>query len=219
MRKKNILICIDRDGTIIYDKKYHLGSQKNWRSLVKILPYVIRGLKLLNTELPDAKIYLVTNQPGVAVRNMPLLNMKRAKEVCRYILSEFSLKGAVFKGYNVCGYASKAYTQKKPYFIFDKKMVKEHPCIKPRPGMIKEIMKKGKMTSRNTEIYVVGDRKSDVEVAHNIGGFGILVPFKNRPGEDKLVKKIRNKNKYIAKNFLDACRFIIRRENESNSKR
>ena len=76
--KKNILIGIDRDGTIIYDKKLHLGSQRNWKSKIKFLSGTISGLKTLKKNIPEAKVYMVTNQPGVAVKNFPLLNKKRA---------------------------------------------------------------------------------------------------------------------------------------------
>jgi len=89
---KKILVCVDRDGTLIYDNKYHLGRTDDWKSKIKILPTVIEGLRLLKT-LPDVTIYIITNQPGVAIREFPLLTLDRAHEVNRYILTEIAKDG------------------------------------------------------------------------------------------------------------------------------
>ena len=87
LKNERRAIFLDRDGTLIYDKKYYFGSQKNWRSLIKILPYVIDGLRLLK-KIRNSKIYIITNQPGVAIKNFPFLTLKRAHEVCRYVLKQ-----------------------------------------------------------------------------------------------------------------------------------
>lgn len=46
---KKTIICIDRDGTLIYDSKDHLflGKDDAWESEIKLLPHVIDGLKAL----------------------------------------------------------------------------------------------------------------------------------------------------------------------------
>jgi histidinol phosphatase-like enzyme len=48
---KKTIVCIDRDGTLIYDEKDHLylGRDDDWKSKVKMLPYIIDGLTLLMT--------------------------------------------------------------------------------------------------------------------------------------------------------------------------
>ena len=78
--KKKLFIFLDRDGTIDYDKKYHLGHQRNWKPKVRILPNVVKGLKILR-KIPGARIYIITNQTGVAIKDFPLLTEKRAREV------------------------------------------------------------------------------------------------------------------------------------------
>ena len=79
---KKTIICIDRDGTIIYDSKDHLflGKDDDWRSKVTVLPYAIDGLKLLNN-IPNCSVYMITNQSGVAISDYPLLTVERAHEV------------------------------------------------------------------------------------------------------------------------------------------
>ncbi|HLC87096.1 MAG TPA: hypothetical protein VJH65_02370 [Candidatus Nanoarchaeia archaeon] len=210
--KKQILICIDRDGTLIYDKKYHLGRQRKWKPLVKFLPNVISGLKLLR-KIPNSKIYMITNQPGVAIKEFPLLTKEKAIEVCNYVLGLLKKRGVGLDGCEVCGYASHEYVKrKKGEFTFDKKLVGNYSCIKPRPGMINNILKRERLDKRNTKIYILGDRESDIKTAINAKGFGVLVPFINKPDEPEKVKKLKNKNIYISKDFLDACNFIIKKE-------
>jgi|TARA_Y100000034_G_C6902101_1_gene417476 histidinol-phosphate phosphatase family protein len=212
-----ILICIDRDGTINFDDNYHLGHQKNWKSKVKILDNVTKALKKLR-KLPNTKIYLVTNQPGVAIKNFKLLTKKRAEEVCKYVLDRLENQGVKLDGYELCGKANPKYVKKKKEqkskFIFDKKLVGNFNCIKPKPGMIYNILKKENLKKSNTIIYFIGDRASDVKTGVNAKGFGILVPFPNRKGEIEKTKKLKSKKKYIAKDFRDAVDFINKKENK-----
>ena len=41
---KNLLICVDKDGTLIFDEQYHLGRTDDWKSKVRVLPTVIGDL-------------------------------------------------------------------------------------------------------------------------------------------------------------------------------
>ncbi len=207
---KNILVCIDRDGTINYDDKYYLGHKKNWKDKIKFLPNVIKGLKKLNKELPNTKIYFITNQPGIAIKEFKLLNLKKANEVCEFIIKKLTKQKIKIDGYKVCKYASPYYVKKRKEYQFNKKMVGDYSCIKPKPGMINQILKDLKFKTQNTKIYVLGDRITDVKTGINAGGKGILIPFSNRPEESEKVKEIKSKRKYIAKNFLDAINYIIK---------
>src|SRR5512143_1065114 len=97
------LICIDRDGTLIYDEKEHLylGRDNSWKAKVKILPYVTEGMRVLKA-IPDAAVYMITNQPGVAITDFPLLTLERAHEVCRYVLEKIKDIGGRIDGYFLC---------------------------------------------------------------------------------------------------------------------
>ncbi len=63
METKKAIICIDRDGTLIHDEKDHLflGRDNDWKSKVKILPYVIDGLKFFISLYPKNIAILFTN--------------------------------------------------------------------------------------------------------------------------------------------------------------
>ena len=211
MVKKNILICIDRDGTLIFDEKLHIGHTNDWKKKVRILPRVVEGVKLLRKKLPDVKIYMITNQSGVAIRNFKLLDRKRSVKVCEYVLERFRKRGAFFNGFELCGYVDKDYVnRRKDRYSFNEKFVGEFPCIKPRTGMVDSILRGLNWKKGNTDIYVIGDREIDVRTGLNAGGYGVIIPFVNEPGEKEKVEKMKKRNVYIAKDFLDASRYIVR---------
>jgi len=211
---KKVVICIDRDGTLINDEKSHLflGSDNGWKSKVKILPGVIDGLERLG-EIPGSAIYMITNQPGVAISDYPLLTLERAEEVCSYVIDRINEKVGVIDGYFLCPFATQEYVNRKPDFNFDENFVQDNSCLKPALGMVLDVLASENVTEESASIYVIGDRATDVQTALNINGFGILIPFENEPGEkDKVEKLEAQKQIYIASDLLDAAEFIIKRE-------
>jgi len=210
-QKKNILVCIDRDGTLDYDMRYHLGHQKNWKSKVKLINNVVKGLKKLR-KIPRVKIYLITNQTGVAIKDFKLLTLEKAHEVCRYVMDRLENRGVKLDGYELCGKANKAYVRKRSQYKFDKKLVGNFSCFKPNPGMIYSALRREGFKKSDTDIYMIGDRESDVKTGINAGGYGILVPFPNRSEELGKVRKLKSGKTYVAKDFLDAVRFIRSKE-------
>ncbi len=209
--KKNILVCIDRDDTLIYDHKYFLGHNNDWKKKIRILKGVVSGLKLLN-KLPNTVLYMTSNQSGIAI--FQTLTIKRARVVCQYVIDMLKKKGATFNGFIFSQYVTPEYVKQHPQYNFNPRRVKDDPWAKPHPGMIKEALKRENWKRNNTHIYVIGDRVSDVQSALNIRGFGILVPATTEPHQiDKTrILMKRNKKIYIAKDFLDAARFIVKRE-------
>jgi histidinol-phosphate phosphatase family protein len=214
VEKKRTIICIDRDGTLIYDEKDHLflGRDDDWKSKVEILSRVIDGLTLLRT-IPNSAIYMITNQPGVAISDYPLLTLERAHEVCTYIIDKINSMGARIDGYFLCPHATPDYVRKKPGVNFDEELVHECKCLKPALGMVFDALEAENITPGNANVYVIGDRATNVQTALNINGIGILVPFENEPGEDKKVGKLEDQaHVYIAHDLLSAAEFIIARE-------
>ena len=58
---KEVLVFIDRDGTIIYDDRYHLGHQKDWKRKIKIMPQAVSAIKKLlhqtNLTIQDIDVF------------------------------------------------------------------------------------------------------------------------------------------------------------------
>ena len=210
------LICLDRDGTITKDDNFYLGSTPNWKDLIEFLPGVIEGIKKLN-RIPNSRIFVVTNQSGVALKGPKFdqLTMKRMHEVNNYILQELSKQGAPIKGYFACPFIDQAYAERarakgreiNPAFIYDK-----HPDLKPNIGLVRRAVGSLGRNLEGCEIFVIGDRFSDVKLGLNSGGHGILVEsIKTRELGDveKTIKLgAMGNNTYISKNFLDAVNYV-----------
>ena len=141
--KKQILIFIDKDKTLVYDTGYP-GSRRNWKQMFKILPTVIKGLKKLK-KVPNSKSYIITNQAGVAIKEFPLLTEKKSRQICEYTIKELNKKGANISGYEISPYVDKNFTKTHPQFTINKKyFVKKANYRKPNPGMVNTILKKEK---------------------------------------------------------------------------
>ncbi|MBI4015034.1 MAG: HAD-IIIA family hydrolase [Candidatus Aenigmarchaeota archaeon] len=203
-----LLVCIDRDGTINSDDKYYLGSADGWERKIRILPGVVEGLRKLKKA--GALIYIISNQSGVAMKSLPLLTEKRAREVCEFMMKILEERGAKIDGYKICIHVSKDYADKHSEIEFDAALVKACDCRKPATGMIREILKERKIG--NARIYVIGDRVSDVEAALNAHGTGILIPSEGVPGEDEKVKALENRSALVMKSMEEAADFILKEQ-------
>ena len=210
---KKPIICIDRDGTLIHDSREHLflGRDDQWRQKVEILPKAAEGLKLLNT-IDNCGIYMITNQGGVAISDFPLLTEERAHEVCRYVMDVLKEMGGLMHGYFLCPYATPQYVKSRPNVNFHAHMINDRQCLKPSLDMVFDVLKAEGITPGNADIYVIGDRASDVQTALNIGGTGIFIPFINEPHEEEKVKKLEQQDDiHIAVDLVAAAQFILSR--------
>jgi histidinol-phosphate phosphatase family protein len=210
---KKTLICIDRDGTLIHDTREHLflGRDNDWQEQVGILPHVVEGLRLLNT-IAGVGIYMITNQAGVAISDFPLLTEERAHEVCRYVVAVLKGEGANLAGHFLCPHATPEYAARKPDIRFHAHLVHDCHCLKPGLGMVFDALQAEGITPDNADLYVIGDRASDVRTALNLDGIGVLIPFVNEPGEsDKVAEMAQQGQVHVAQDMLAAAEFIVSR--------
>lgn len=213
------LVCVDRDGTINVDDNYYLGISPDWKRQVEFLPRVIRGMRLLNT-LPDTHIFIVTNQAGVAIDELRFaaLTEERMHEVNRYIIAQLEERGAHVRGYFACPFVDNKYVEKatKRGWRIHQSYVKDgHPDLKPNIGMLEKAAQSIGVTLDQVNLYVIGDRASDVQLGLNGRGTGILVPGPKtiEEGDPERVRALRASNPkkiYIASNFYDAATYIQR---------
>ena len=204
------LICIDRDGTLIYDTREHLflGRDNEWKEKIRILPHVVEGLRIMNS-VPDSVIYMTTNQPGVAISDYPLLTLEKAHEVCSFVIEMLQKLGVSINGYFLCPHANQDYVKSKPGVSFDLGLVHDCQCLKPALGMVFDALRAENLTPDNTYLYVIGDRATDVQTALNLGGAGILIPFENQPGESEKAKLLEEQSSiHIAQNMVEAAKII-----------
>ncbi|MCA9485914.1 MAG: HAD-IIIA family hydrolase [Nanoarchaeota archaeon] len=211
------LVCIDRDGTINLDENYYLGSSKSWKKQVEIIEGVVEGIRSLNDN--GIKPFILTNQSGVALRGRDFddLTEERMHEVNNHILDLLSSQNAFVAGYFACPFVDLSYVEKarlKGRDVNSEYVDDSSWDLKPRIGMVEKAARSLGMSLENLAVYVIGDRKSDVELGLNAGGKGILVASQKTVelGDVKKVNKLSLAHSgkiYVARNFLEATKYII----------
>lgn len=142
--KKLKIAFLDRDGVLIYEPQ----DTKQIDSLEKleILLNVIDGLKILLNS--GYKLVMVSNQDGLGTKSFPTRDFEVVQNKLLEILKE---QGISFYEIFIC-----------PHFTKDK-----CNCRKPKTGLLKKFLEEENIDIEKS--LVVGDRKSDEELAKNIG--------------------------------------------------
>ena len=143
----NKAVFLDRDGTVIFEKPgVYLADPK------KVILYknTLEGLKKLYKA--GYKLFIVSNQSGIG---RGYFDEDTMLTIMASMLKK--LKGVTIEGIAYCPHA--------PNVNCD--------CRKPLPKMGNEIIKGYKLDPQ--KCFMVGDKKSDMEFAKNIGVEGILV--------------------------------------------
>lgn len=148
---------------------------------VKILPNTLAALKLIKNT--NFKIFIVTNQIAIGLGR---LTLKEFHQINKYIVSQLRKDGINIK---------------KTYFC-PHRPEDNCNCRKPKTGMIEEANKNHKISL--PESYVIGDRETDVMMGKSVGCKTILV----KTGIDTYTKNVAPD--YVAKDLLDAIKFILR---------
>jgi D-glycero-D-manno-heptose 1,7-bisphosphate phosphatase len=140
-------VFLDRDGTLCEEVGY-----LNHISRLRLFPFAAAAVRRLN----DAgfPVIVVTNQSGVSRGFFP---ESLVGEVHDRIRQELSAAGARVDAFYSCIHG------------------KEDACAcrKPRTGMLDRAARDHGLEVRGS--WVVGDRRDDLELAHNAGARGVLV--------------------------------------------
>ncbi|MFH1428496.1 MAG: HAD hydrolase-like protein [Candidatus Margulisiibacteriota bacterium] len=215
-----ILICCDRDGTINDDQDFYLGKQPDWKEHVTILPGVVEGIRKLNA-IPGSEFFIVTNQPGVSVIGSGLEHLTEARvdDVNQYIINELRKDSLTISGAFICPYASREYIEKTKSrgWEYNPEYIQENPRdMKPNIGMIEKAANSlGKKLAYINEVYVIGDRTSDVLAGLNAGGKGVWVPSLKaiKTNQENAVEKLKQaypERVYLAQDFINAAEWIVK---------
>lgn len=151
---------LDRDGTLIEDAHYLADVAR-----VRALPGVVEALRLLQRR--EVPLVVVTNQSGIA---QGLISTAQYERVRQRVDEIFADEGVPLAGTWHC-----------PHYP---SISGPCDCRKPLTGMYRAAANTLRLTL-DRSLYV-GDRRRDVEPAHSLGGFGILVPSSDTPEQDVL---------------------------------
>ena len=147
---KKRALFIDRDGTLIAETP--VTFQVDTLDQLEFLPGVFRNLHFISKHL-DFELVIVSNQDGLGTPANPQDNFDR---INNKMLETFANEGVKFDD-----------------ILIDPSMPEENsPNRKPETGMLKKYMI-GDYDL--TASYVIGDRKTDMELAKNLGCQGILI--------------------------------------------
>ena len=143
-------LFIDRDGTLVVEPPvdYQLDSFEK----MEFVPGVIRNLAFIAEKL-DYEFVMVTNQDGLGTNSFPTETFVGPHEL---MLKTFAGEGITFDD-----------------IVIDVTFEHENkPTRKPGTALL------GKYTSGDYDLagsYVIGDRLTDMQLAHNLGAKGILL--------------------------------------------
>jgi len=151
---KNYACFVDRDGTLIREVG-HVSRVDQ----IELLPRVHEGIHLLQSR--GLKVIMVTNQSAVA---RGLIDEAQLHEIHREMGARLAKAGAVLDGIYYCPHHP---TEGEfPYRVLCE-------CRKPEPGLIQRACLELGLEARGS--YVVGDQRSDMELARRVGAKGLLV--------------------------------------------
>ncbi|MCI4668435.1 MAG: bifunctional histidinol-phosphatase/imidazoleglycerol-phosphate dehydratase HisB [Bacteroidia bacterium] len=148
MKKK--VIFIDRDGTLILEPP--IDYQVDSLEKLQLFPGVIRNLYQLQQSI-DAEWVMITNQDGLGSENFPEDSFWQAHN---RMMEIFEGEGIHFD----------------EVFIDRTYKHENAPTRKPGTGLLGKYLQ-GDYDLENS--WVIGDRPSDIQLAKNLGGKGILI--------------------------------------------
>ena len=149
MKKK--CLFIDRDGTLIVEPP--VTEQVDSFEQVEFLPRVIQNLSFIRQKL-DYELVIVSNQDGLGTPENPL---DRFTAINDFVMRVFHTEGVDFDA-----------------SFFDEHYSSDHhPNRKPGTGMLKGYVGNEEYDLANS--FVIGDRLTDIQLAHNLGCKGILL--------------------------------------------
>ncbi|MCR5360650.1 MAG: bifunctional histidinol-phosphatase/imidazoleglycerol-phosphate dehydratase HisB [Bacteroidales bacterium] len=151
MMKK--VLFIDRDGTLIVEPP--VTEQVDSFEQLEFLPRVIQNLSFIRHKL-DYDFVIVSNQDGLGSPEYPL---ERFNAINDLMLRVFRTEGVEFD---------------EVYFD-PHRSSENHPNRKPGTGMLQKFIAGNGSEYDLAGSYVIGDRITDIQLAHNLGCKGILI--------------------------------------------
>ena len=167
------VVFVDRDGTIVREPG---DEQVDSLDKLEFVPGIITGLKLLRES--GYTLVMVSNQDGLGTRRYP---RKSFNIVQKKILNLLEGEGIHFDRIFIC-----------PHLSSD-----NCDCRKPKVGLVKQYVAANAIDRGHS--FVLGDRKTDVDFAANLGVRSIL-----------LSKRSTGNATYVTPSALEACQFIAR---------
>lgn len=175
-------VFLDRDGVICAHRSDHV---KSWDEF-SLIAGVGAAIKRLNGF--GIKVFVITNQPGVA---KGIFTLKQANEVNDRMVGKLTEEGAEVSRVFIC-----------PHQESD-----ACDCRKPAPGMLQDAAKQyGVDLSRSV---VIGDTVRDIGAAAAVGAASILVRTGKGETEEARLSGLGLEPIYLAHDLSDAVDHLL----------
>jgi D-glycero-D-manno-heptose 1,7-bisphosphate phosphatase len=183
-------VFLDRDGTVCEEVGY-----LNHISRLHIFPFAAAAIRRLN----DAgfPVIVVTNQSGVSRGFFPETLIAEVHDRIRH---DLAVSGARIDAFYACPHRSEDGCE----------------CRKPRTGLLEIAAREHALTLPGS--WVVGDRRADVDLAHNAAAHSILVLTGYGRGEYEWhVPNWANQPEFVVEDLAAAVDLILQRESADAS--
>jgi D,D-heptose 1,7-bisphosphate phosphatase len=186
---KNKVIFIDRDGALNEEVGYITDL-----SQFRLYDYSAEAVRLINQS--GRKAIVITNQAGVARGYFTEVFLNALHDRMKADLAEH---GAWIDGVYYCPHHPTEGIA--PYRV-------ECVCRKPKTAFIEWATRDFNLDL--TDCFTIGDRYSDVQLAHSVGGRGVLVltghgANEYETGRDRWLRP----PDHVAKNLLEAVKWAL----------
>ena len=174
-------VLVDRDGTLNHDCGYVTSSEQ-----LVLFPGVPEAISRLNRL--GALVIMITNQSAIG---RGLMTVETLREIHEAFADLLRPSGARIDGIFFC-----------PHHPQDR-----CDCRKPNVGLIQRAAEKFSLNL--TRCFLVGDKKSDLEAAQNIGVAGVLVMTSSYSEEALQAKNLGQLSiAHVAESFVDSVSWI-----------
>jgi D-glycero-D-manno-heptose 1,7-bisphosphate phosphatase len=182
-------VFMDRDGTVTDEVGY-----LNHVSRLRVLPCAAPAIRAVNQT--EMLAVLVTNQAGVARGYFKEEMIGRVHE---RLVEALAADGARLDAIYYCPHHPTA--GEPPYR-------RDCDCRKPRPGLLERAAREHEIDL--TASYMIGDKYSDVRLAHVVGAKGVLVLSGYGRGEHEYdAESWPRRPDYVAETLLDAVEWVL----------
>lgn len=172
--RKNLLLVLDRDGTLIANDDF-FGRKDNWADVLTLNEAVVSFVSFLQTKYKTTNI-VASNQPGIARK---YFTDQRVKEINSSIDLALKKRGIVIDNWQYCPDVDAIYAAGFPKGTFHPSLVKNSTKRKPSTAMVEDGLREvGKSLKDFDAVLVLGDREVDEGLAKNLSAHFINVKGK-----------------------------------------
>jgi D-glycero-D-manno-heptose 1,7-bisphosphate phosphatase len=186
-------VFIDRDGTINRDVGYLTHPNQ-----LELIPRAAAAISNLNRA--GLLVVVVSNQAGIA---KGFIQEKQVPAIHEVFLEILSQEGARIDGFYYCPHHPQGLVKKYTCSCI---------CRKPAPGLL--LRASEEMHIDLARSYVVGDKVSDMQLAHNVGATAVMVLTGHGRRHQSNYPADCHRPHYTCNDLYDAVQWILKNNKE-----